>query len=253
MELRGSWPEQGHEVGGAAERGGASGGVQRWAFDLGDEALHVPDGITHLAFTAAPDTGGDASYERVYVRGLANVLAACDRQGIALERALFTSSTAVYADGPSVEATSPTAPIGTAAKLLEAEALVLARPGGVVPVLPASTDWLAAPGAHGPRGHGAARTRHRRQLTHRDDCAGAAATSPRCPRRAGVSARSSPVELARCTGGSRPSSAAPAARERRAGRPRPRRTSDARTRACGLRLPFRYPTYRAGYAEPLGP
>jgi len=258
MELARQLAERGHEVwAGRRSPGELPVGVQPWAFDLTDEALRLPEGVTHLAFTAAPDTGGEASYERVYVRGLSNVLAACDRQGIALERALFTSSTAVYADGPSVEATSPTAAIGTAARLLEAEALVLGRPEGLV---------LRLAGIYGPGRQrlvrmvreGTARCSHPPPIgnrIHRDDCAGAAAhlLALPSPERIYLGVDHAPVELcevyrwiaAELGLPPPPESDEPDAR----GRGAHKRCSNARLVASGYS--FRYPTYREGYPELL--
>jgi nucleoside-diphosphate-sugar epimerase len=239
-------------------------GAKPWVFDLTDPDLRVPDGITHLAYTAAPDRGDAEGYARTYVHGLRNVLAACDRQRVALERVLFTSSTAVYAveDGV-VDEDTPTTPEGNARYLLEAEALVRARPGGIV---------LRLAGIYGPeRGRlvrmvreGTARCAPSRPIgnrIHRDDCAGAAAhlLSLPSPAPVYVGVDHAPVELcevyrwiaAQLGLASPPESDELDARalESRRGGSR-KRCSNARLVASGYR--FRFPTYREGYAPLLG-
>ncbi len=90
----------------------------------------LPSGLTHLAYTAAADERTDAAYERAYVRGLKNVLASV-RSEPALQRVVFISSTAVYAqdDDSWVTEQSVTDPRTFAGqRTLEAEA-VLAQSG----------------------------------------------------------------------------------------------------------------------------
>lgn len=263
-ELARALAAEGHEVWVGRRRAAPPPpGARPWTFDLGDPDLRVPEGITHLAFTAAPDQGDPASYERTYVDGLRNVLAACDRQGISLARAVFTSSTAVYAveDGVVDEAT-PTTATGSAAHLLAAEALVRGRPGGVA---------LRLAGIYGPGRNrlvrmvreGSARCSASRPIgnrIHRDDCAGALAhlLALDAPADVYVGVDHAPVELcevyrwiaARLDLPAPPESDEldPRAREseRRGAR---KRCSNARLLASGYS--FRYPTYREGYAELL--
>jgi nucleoside-diphosphate-sugar epimerase len=238
-------------------------GAHRWTFDLTDPGLEVPAGITHLAYTAAPDHGDAESYVRTYVDGLRNVLAACDRGGVSLERALFTSSTAVYAvDDGRVDEDTPTTAEGNAAHLLAAEALVRARPGGIA---------LRLAGIYGPGRNrlvrmvreGTARCTRSRPIgnrIHRDDCAGAAAHLLALPDPASVyvGVDHAPVELCEVYQWLAAELGLPPipetdeldarAQESRRGGAR-KRCSNARLVASGYR--FRFPTYREGYAPLL--
>jgi nucleoside-diphosphate-sugar epimerase len=238
-------------------------GARPWAFDLGDPDLRVPDGITHLAYTAAPDQGDPTAYERTYVQGLRNVLAACDRQGVTLARVVFTSSTAVYAvqDGV-VDESTPTTATGTAAHLLSAEALVRARPGGVA---------LRLAGIYGPGRNrlvrmvreGTARCSSSRPVgnrIHRDDCAGAIAhlLALEAPEDVYVGVDHAPVELCEVYRwiAARLGLPAPAESDELDPRARESERRGARKRCSNARLvasgySFRYPTYREGYAELL--
>ncbi len=94
--------------------------------DLNDPAQlgGLPAALTHVAYTAAADERSDAAYERAYVRGLSNLLSALAGQ-TTLRRAVFISSTAVYAqdDDSWVTEESATEPQSFAGKrTLEAEA-----------------------------------------------------------------------------------------------------------------------------------
>ena len=164
-------------------------GVTPWPCDLTDPALVVPEGVTHLAFTASPDSSDPGSYERTYVTALERTLEAFDRAaargGTRLERVLLVSSTSVFAASPSpsasddvalVDESSPVRTDGTAAHIVAGESRVIAR-GGVV---------LRLAGIYGPTRtrmirmvrDGSARISSDRPIgnrIHRDDCAGAIA------------------------------------------------------------------------------
>ena len=107
---------------------------------------HLPRTIRALLYLPAPDEGSEQAYRRVYVDGLRNILQALPAPQ-ELERIIFVSSTAVYAEnsGAWVDETSPTEPSAFNGKvLLEAENLalgssaqtIIARLGGIYgPVL----------------------------------------------------------------------------------------------------------------------
>lgn len=231
-------------------------GVEPWPCDLLDPHLAVPADATHLAYTAAPDRGDAASYERVYVGGLRNVLAAFERAGRPLTRVVFTSSTAVYGGDGDVDETSPTLAEGNARHLLDAEALALGHAGGVV---------VRLAGIYGPGRSrlvrmvrdGSARCARSRPIgnrIHRDDCAGALAhvlAHPE-PRRLYVGVDTAPVELCEVYRwiaselGLPPPAGADEPDARGGSR---KRCSSARLLASGYTL--RYPTFREGYRELL--
>lgn len=244
--------------------------IQGAPFHLEDEAMSLPDGTTHIVFAAAPDASSKgnspddalAAYERVYVQGMRNILAAVQRQRLPIVRIVFTSSTAVYAssDGERVDESTPTTghpPKATATKLLEAEALTLAHPQGIV---------LRLAGIYGPGRNrlirmvkeGSARCSHPAPIgnrIHRDDCAGALVhllTLP-APERIYVGVDHAPVELCEVYRW--------LAQE--LGVEPPRESSEPDERGRGARkvcsnerlvrsgYGFRFPTYREGYAPLL--
>jgi len=107
-------------------------GVIPVAADLGSPASldrAIGPAIDHLVYAASPGERTPAAYEQAYVRGLENVLAVIERRG-GLERAVLTSSTAVYAqdDGGWIAEGSPTEPASFSGRtLLEAESLLYGR------------------------------------------------------------------------------------------------------------------------------
>ena len=240
-------------------------GILGAPFHLEDEAMVLPTQTTHLVFAAAPDKSEDpvAAYERVYVQGMRNLLAAADRQALQLKRVVFTSSTAVYAtlDGAKVDESTPTGshPKGaTALKLLEAEALTLSHPHGSV---------LRLAGIYGPGRNrlirmvqeGSARCSHPAPIgnrIHRDDCAGALVHLLGLPQpeRIYLGVDHAPVELCEVYRwlanelgvAPPPESTEPDERGRGA-----RKVCDNK-RLVDSGYRFRYPTYREGYA-PLIP
>lgn len=56
----------------------------------------LPEGITHLLFSAAPNARTEAEYRAVYLQGLQNI--ANSLLGASLKRIMFVSSTAVYGE-----------------------------------------------------------------------------------------------------------------------------------------------------------
>lgn len=231
-------------------------GVEAWPCDLLDPELAVPEDATHLAYTAAPDQGDAASYERVYVDGLRNVLTAFERRGRPLERVVFTSSTAVYGGDGDVDEASPTVAAGNARHLLAAEALAHAHPEGIV---------VRLAGIYGPGRtrlvrmvrEGSARCARSRPIgnrIHRDDCAGAIAhvLGHAKPERLYVGVDAAPVELCEVYRWIADELGLPAPAESHEPDARGgsrKRCSSARLLASGYEL--RYPTYRDGYRELL--
>jgi nucleoside-diphosphate-sugar epimerase len=121
----------GHEVRGARRRPGAlPAPIVPVAVDLvtGEGLAAAVSGAEVVFYTASADGFSDEAYRHAYVDGLRNVLAALGTMRAPVRRVLFTSSTAVYAqgDGEWVDEASPTEPTGfSGRRLLEAERLVL--------------------------------------------------------------------------------------------------------------------------------
>jgi nucleoside-diphosphate-sugar epimerase len=235
-------------------------GIEPVAADLAEPGTlaALPREIAVLAYTAAAGGFDDAAYERAYVSGMANVLAALDRSR--LERVLFTSSTGVYAqdDGSWVDEGSATVPGRfSGRRLLEGEALV-ARTG-------VSAISVRFGGIYGP-GRESLIEQVRRgapcadsppswtNRIHRDDCAGVLAhligLAQPAPVYLGVD--SEPATrcqvmdwLAERLGVARPPRAAAEPRVRGGNK----RCSNRRLLESGYR--FIYPSYREGYAAVL--
>ncbi len=154
-------------------------GVRPIAADLAERAsLGALPPATHLVYAASAGARTERAYERAYVKGLENVLAALGDER--LERVVFTSSTAVYgqSDGRWVDETSPTFPTHfTGQILLDAERLLFGRPCSAVSL---RLSGIYGPGrtrlvrmVHEGRAHAAHDVFANR--IHRDDCAGAIA------------------------------------------------------------------------------
>jgi nucleoside-diphosphate-sugar epimerase len=99
------------------------------AGDLADPAAitGIPRDLDYVVYTASAGASSDQAYERAYVLGLGNVLAAI--AGSAVRRVFFTSSTAVYAqtNGTWVDEASETEPGHfSGRRTLEAETLLRA-------------------------------------------------------------------------------------------------------------------------------
>lgn len=102
----------------------------------------LPEEIELVAVTASADARDPDAYRRAYVNGPMNLLSFLGERGDPVQRAVFTSSTAVYGqrDGEWVDETSPTSPASQTGRILvEAEeafhsapfATVVARLGGI--------------------------------------------------------------------------------------------------------------------------
>lgn len=130
----------GHEVWGLRRSAAAlPGGVRLVRADLGEpEALaRLPARIDAVVYLATADRFDDHAYERAYVRGARNLLAALEASAGALRRFVFVSSTSVYAQsaGEWVDEDSPTEPVRFSGKrLLEGECLVRRAPARAIVV-----------------------------------------------------------------------------------------------------------------------
>ncbi|MFF1253569.1 NAD-dependent epimerase/dehydratase family protein [Pseudarthrobacter sp. NPDC058329] len=90
----------------------------------------VPADTSAVVVAVAADSPTEEAYRAAYVRGLANVLEALERDGVTPERVLFVSSTAVYGDagGGWVDEGTAAVPGGFSGRvLLEAEELLRER------------------------------------------------------------------------------------------------------------------------------
>ena len=233
----------------------------------GDGLGQAARDVSVLVYAAAADGFTDDAYRDAYVVGLRNVLDALRAAHAPLERVLFTSSTAVYAqgDGGWVDETAATEPGGFSGKrLLEAEALLLGS--GV------TASVLRLAGIYGP-----GRTRLIDEVRsgratvpdegvptytnriHVADCAGAARHLLRLPaaRAQGVwlGVDHEPCDravvldwLADRLGVAHPRrvAVAPAPARQRGGN---KRCSNAKLVGAGYE--FRFPTFREGYADVL--
>lgn len=227
-------------------------GIETIAADLSGP-LTLPTDLDAVVYCAAADERSDAAYQRAYVDGVRNVIAAMK----GTERLLFTSSTAVYPqdDGSVVDESSEVRAEGTARFLLEGEALVHAA-GGTV---------LRLAGIYGPGrdrivrmvkdgsarlGSGAFGNR-----IHQRDCAGALMhllTLPApAPTYVGVDLAQDPLDevytfVAAELGVPAPPRGEDDARSRGTGK---KRCSSARLRASGY--VFEVPSYREGYRDAI--
>ncbi|MFF1882898.1 SDR family oxidoreductase [Pseudarthrobacter sp. NPDC058196] len=123
--------------------------IEGAAADLGSPTLPpIPADTTVVVIAVAADAPSEEAYRAAYVRGVAHVLDALERDGVTPERVLFVSSTAVYGDaagGWVDEATEPN-PGGFSGKvLLEAEELLHSRLSGT-----SATTALRLGGIYGP-------------------------------------------------------------------------------------------------------
>ncbi len=242
--------------------------IETLAVDLADEAalrvclseIASASDIDRLVYLASPDGSSEDAYERAYVRGLENVASALSGIGARVERAVLTTSTAVYTqeDGSWVDEDSPVDPRGNARWLLEAEASIARRfPTGVA---------LRLAGIYGPERmrvvrsvvEGSARRPHGPRYAnriHRDDAASAIdhllALDEPAATYLGVD--DDPAELgetlawiARELELPEPPLEAPDATRVRGGN---KRCSNVRLRASGWQPSF--PSYRDGYREAI--
>jgi nucleoside-diphosphate-sugar epimerase len=108
--------------------------IEGAAADLGSPHLPpVPADTTAVVIAVAADSASEEAYRAAYVRGVAHVLDALERDGVAPHRIIFVSSTAVYGDagGGWVDEATPPNPGGFSGRVLvEAEELLHARLAG---------------------------------------------------------------------------------------------------------------------------
>lgn len=108
--------------------------IEGAAADLASTQLPaVPADISAVVIAVAADSPTEEAYRSAYVRGIANVLDALERDGVAPRRIIFVSSTAVYGDagGGWVDESTPPNPGGFSGRVLvEAEDLLQARLAG---------------------------------------------------------------------------------------------------------------------------
>ncbi|MDQ0770426.1 nucleoside-diphosphate-sugar epimerase [Pseudarthrobacter defluvii] len=93
----------------------------------------VPADTSAVVIAVAADSPTEEAYRSAYVRGVANVLDAVERDGVTPQRIIFVSSTAVYGDagGGWVDETTPPNPGCFSGRVLvEAEQLLEARLAG---------------------------------------------------------------------------------------------------------------------------
>lgn len=233
-------------------------GVIPVAADLGSPASldrAIGSAIDHLVYAASPGERTPAAYERAYVRGLENVLAVLERRG-GLERAVLTSSTAVYAqdDGGWIDEGSPTEPASFSGRtLLEAESLLRGRSFDGVALRLAGIygpgrTWLVRRVDRGEARVDPRVVRYGNRI-HRDDCAGALAHLLAIgePAPVYIGADDAPAPLAEVYAyvaellGVAPPPEGPSDE----GRGGNKRCKNARLRASGYAL--RVPSYREGY------
>lgn len=236
-------------------------GVQRVTADLArPESLdELPAALDAVVYAATPGERSDAAYERTFVSGVRHLSRALEGGSPGLDRFLFVSSTAVYAqrDGGWVDEDAPTRPTHfSGQRLLEGERLVGAGPG--------RGCALRLGGIYGPGRTGLLERVRRGEARyapgpprytnriHRDDAAGilhhllGAEELP--ARLLGVDSAPAPEQevltwLAERLGAPPPRPAAPEPGSRRAlGN---RRCRNARLLSLGFRL--RYPSWREGY------
>ncbi|HET7138836.1 MAG TPA: SDR family oxidoreductase [Arthrobacter sp.] len=183
--------------------------IEGVAADLRSADLPViPAATAAVVVAVAADSPTEEAYRAAYVDGLAHVLDALERDGVAPRRVLFVSSTAVYGDagGGWVDESTTAAPGGFSGRILwEAEELLQARLAGSA----TSATSLRLGGIYGP-----GRTRLIDQVRsgtavvpdderftnriHRDDAAAAIvhlATMPSEPGAVYVGVDNSPAEL----------------------------------------------------------
>jgi nucleoside-diphosphate-sugar epimerase len=234
-------------------------GARSIVADLTDPAAlaQLPSDLRFIVYLVSPDSSSDAAYEAAYVTGLQNLLASAAVAGSKLERVLFASSTAVYAqnDGSWVDEASATRPEGfSGRRLLEAERLLASK--GVPHVI------VRFAGIYGP-----GRQRllssvqdgtaifgtlpHITNRIHRDDCAGFLLHLMRLesPASLYVGVDDEPSELSAVltwlaeTLGTPPPRSVEGASVGRGGH---KRCSNQRLRGTGYQLA--YPSFREGYA-----
>ncbi len=220
------------------------------------ELRALPQALDYVVYTASAGESSDVAYQRAYVTGLQNLLAAIAGRGV--RRVFFTSSTAVYAqaNGDWVDETSETRPTHfSGQRTLEAEGLLqrahvpatvlrcagIYGPGrtrlidavrqGTAPMSDRSTNRIHKQDIAGAILH----------LMDRDQAPGLLILSDDEP----ASQREVATYLAECLGVPLPRSSVVEA----SGRVGDKRCNNQRLKLTGYQLA--YPTYREGYRAML--
>lgn len=239
--------------------------IEGVAADLGSADLPaVPADTTAVVVAVAADSSTESAYRTAYVDGLAHVLDALERDGVAPRRVLFVSSTAVYGDagGGWVDESTTAAPGAFSGRiLLEAEELLVSRLAGTgtMPVV------LRLGGIYGPGRtrlidqvrNGTAVVPDQPRFTnriHRDDAAAALvhlASMEAIPATVYVGVDNSPADLGDvlrflASEMGYPEPPIGPAGEARGGN---KRCNNALLRGTGFE--FTYPSFREGYREVL--
>ncbi|KAB7623218.1 SDR family oxidoreductase [Alkalilimnicola sp. S0819] len=234
--------------------------IRPLAGDLADPASlpALPEALDRIYYIATPGAYDDTAYQRAYVHGLRNLLAALPNPD---GRLVFVSSTSVYgqSDGREVDESSPTEPTGfSGQRMLEAEHIALGWAGESVVV--------RFGGIYGPGRtrmidkvrHGEACTAHPPAWSnriHQADCVGVLAHLGAARITPGVYLAVDDAPCTQCElmdwlaeqlGLPQPPRRNVGAGGFRAGS---KRCRNDKLRASGYR--FRYPSYREGYAAML--
>lgn len=266
-ELAGLLVDRGATVWGLARHPrGLPAGVRPLAADVTDPASlgDLPPGLDAVVYAVAAGGFTDESYSAAYATGPRHLLAALAGQGQAPERVIFTSSTAVYAQGGGevVDETSPIEPRHfSGSRVLQGEAAFLdgpfpatvARLGGIYgPGRTRLLDRVAAGEAACEEGPPSYTNR-----IHRDDAAGALAHLLALSGAAPVYnvVDTEPAErcdvlrwIARRLGVAEP----PVVAEREGGRPSRSNKRVSCTRLVRSGYAHHYPTFREGYGAMIG-
>lgn len=257
--------ERGHRV--VGWRRAVPAGTSPIQFQAVDVLAPVTLGIARVEYVVcalAPRRDGSDTYARTYVEGARNTLQALDAAGVVPRRALLISSTSVYGDmsGSISEETPIAEASGRAAVQLETETLF----GSHFATIATTATVLRCGGIYGPgrgrlleqvRAGSAVIPQHSTKTSriHRDDAAGAAVhllTMPDEPKSLYLGVDDEPAELGDVLRFVADQLGAPTppigdVQRRRGGN---RECSNARLTATGFR--FRYPDFRAGYAQEIG-
>ena len=245
----------GHQVTGLRRNPGAlPPGITPCQADLFDDdlATRLPTGIDRVYAILTPDRYDDAGYQRTFVGGMERLCRALQETGNHSARLVFVSSTGVYGedDGRWVDESSPTEPARfSGRRLLEAEAVAGAHPGGAVIVRFA--------GIYGPGREALIRRVERgapcqgdppryTNRIHEEDCAGVLAHvgALEAPAPVYIGVDDAPCTQCEIMDWLAAGMGLPAP-PREAGTGRGRRCSNRRLLADGYRP--RYPDYRTGY------
>ncbi|RAM38430.1 SDR family oxidoreductase [Arthrobacter globiformis] len=224
----------------------------------------VPADTTAVVIAVAANAPTEEAYRNAYVNGVAHVLDALERDGVAPERVLFVSSTAVHGDagGGWIDENTAPAPGGFSGRIVrEAEELLLKRLDGTA----TSPIVLRLGGIYGPGRTrlidqvrtGAAVIPDQPRYTnriHRDDAAGAIVhllSTPDAPSPVYLGVDDDPAELGDVLRflASELGLGVPPTGDVGDARGGNKRCSNAQLRKTGFA--FTYPTFREGYRDIL--